>query len=105
MPDSTDVVRRFARLRVPIGFAFGALTGWLAAPSPATIAAGAAVAALGEAMRIWAAGHLNKGREVTVSGPYRWLAHPLYRVRRERRPEEDRAQQVQHREHKDDCVR
>ncbi len=32
----------------------------------------------GEALRIWAAGHLNKSREVTSSGPYRWFAHPLY---------------------------
>ncbi len=29
-------------------------------------------------MRVWAAGHLNKSREVTTSGPYRWFAHPLY---------------------------
>ena len=29
-------------------------------------------------MRIWAAGHLEKGREVTRSGPYRWTRHPLY---------------------------
>jgi hypothetical protein len=33
---------------------------------------------LGEWLRIWAAGHLNKAREVTTSGPYRWFAHPLY---------------------------
>ena len=33
---------------------------------------------LGEAIRIWAAGHLEKGREVTKSGPYRWTGHPLY---------------------------
>ena len=32
----------------------------------------------GEALRIWAAGHLEKGREVTASGPYRWTRHPLY---------------------------
>jgi protein-S-isoprenylcysteine O-methyltransferase Ste14 len=36
------------------------------------------VAALGEALRIWAAGHLEKGREVTKSGPYRFTGHPLY---------------------------
>ena len=36
------------------------------------------VAACGEAIRFWAAGHLQKSREVTVSGPYRWTAHPLY---------------------------
>jgi len=32
----------------------------------------------GEAIRVWAAGHLNKSREVTRSGPYRFVAHPLY---------------------------
>jgi Phospholipid methyltransferase len=36
------------------------------------------MAACGEALRVWASGHLNKAREVTRSGPYRWLAHPLY---------------------------
>ena len=34
--------------------------------------------ALGEALRIWAAGHLEKSREVTSSGPYRYTRHPLY---------------------------
>jgi len=29
-------------------------------------------------MRIWASGHLEKGREVTQSGPYRLTRHPLY---------------------------
>jgi hypothetical protein len=32
----------------------------------------------GESLRLWAAGHLNKSREVTTSGPYRWIGHPLY---------------------------
>ena len=27
---------------------------------------------------MWAAGHLEKNREVTASGPYRYLQHPLY---------------------------
>jgi hypothetical protein len=36
------------------------------------------VALAGEAVRVWASGHLNKSREVTASGPYRWFAHPLY---------------------------
>ena len=39
---------------------------------------GLAVAAGGEGIRIWAAGHLEKGREITRSGPYRWSRHPLY---------------------------
>ena len=74
----TDAVRRLARLRVPLGFAFAVLVFWLARPTPAFLVWGGLVAAIGEALRIWAAGHLNKSREVTSSGPYRWFAHPLY---------------------------
>ena len=73
-----DLVRRLARLRVPLGFLFALLVFWLARPTGATLFWGTLVAAAGEALRIWAAGHLNKSREVTSSGPYRWLGHPLY---------------------------
>jgi protein-S-isoprenylcysteine O-methyltransferase Ste14 len=65
-------------MRVPLGFLCGALALWLARPTGRTLVAGAAVASAGEALRIWAAGHLNKSREVTSSGPYRWTGHPLY---------------------------
>lgn len=40
--------------------------------------AGLLVAFAGEVIRVWAAGHLEKSREVTRSGPYRWMRHPLY---------------------------
>jgi hypothetical protein len=50
----------------------------LARPTKTSLAAGLAVALFGEALRVWAAGHLNKAREVTSSGPYRWVPHPLY---------------------------
>ena len=36
------------------------------------------VATVGELVRLWAAGHIDKGREVTRSGPYRLVRHPLY---------------------------
>jgi protein-S-isoprenylcysteine O-methyltransferase Ste14 len=72
------VVSLLARLRVPLGFVFGALVLWLAQPTAGSLMLGSLFAALGEGLRIWAAGHLNKSREVTMSGPYRWLAHPLY---------------------------
>jgi protein-S-isoprenylcysteine O-methyltransferase Ste14 len=75
---AASVWRQLARLRVTLGFVFGVAVLWLAAPTPTTLWVGAAVAAVGEALRIWAAGHLNKSREVTSSGPYRWFAHPLY---------------------------
>jgi hypothetical protein len=69
---------RLARLRVPLGFVFGATALALARPTPRSLAWGAAIAGVGEALRVWAAGHLEKGREVTASGPYRWTRHPLY---------------------------
>jgi protein-S-isoprenylcysteine O-methyltransferase Ste14 len=72
------LIAGLARLRVALGFVFGALVLILAHPSRASVAAGMTVAAGGEAIRFWAAGHLQKSREVTVSGPYRWSAHPLY---------------------------
>jgi protein-S-isoprenylcysteine O-methyltransferase Ste14 len=69
---------RLARLRVPLGFLCGLLVLWLATPSWTTLAWGLPLACVGEALRVWAAGHLEKSREVTRSGPYRWLRHPLY---------------------------
>jgi len=73
-----DVWSRLARLRVPLGFVAGILVLWLARPSWRPLALGTAVAIAGESIRVWAAGHLEKGREVTRSGPYRWSRHPLY---------------------------
>src|SRR5262245_65246387 len=67
-----------ARYRVRLGFAAAVLVFWLARPSTWSLMVGAAVAMIGEAIRIWAAGHLEKGREVTISGPYRFTRHPLY---------------------------
>jgi protein-S-isoprenylcysteine O-methyltransferase Ste14 len=69
---------RLAGLRVTIGFVFGAIVLWLAEPTRQSFTIGATVASVGEGLRIWAAGHLHKSREVTSSGPYRWCRHPLY---------------------------
>ena len=84
-----DVTRRLAKLRarlaialarrrVPLGYALGAVALWLAAPTARSLAIGAGIGAIGEALRIWAAGHLEKGREVTSTGPYALTRHPLY---------------------------
>ena len=72
------VTRTLARLRVPLGFVFAIVVIWIATPTWESLAWGLPLAALGEALRFWAAGHLEKSREVTRSGPYRWLRHPLY---------------------------
>jgi protein-S-isoprenylcysteine O-methyltransferase Ste14 len=69
---------RVARLRVPLGFAAAAIAFVLARPSWPSWALGLFVAVCGELLRVWAAGHLEKGREITSSGPYRLVRHPLY---------------------------
>jgi protein-S-isoprenylcysteine O-methyltransferase Ste14 len=73
-----EIVRRLARLRVPLGYVLGVAAFWLTQPTANSLSAGAIVALAGEAIRIWAAGHLEKGREVTTSGPYAFTRHPLY---------------------------
>jgi protein-S-isoprenylcysteine O-methyltransferase Ste14 len=50
----------------------------LARPRPAWLAAGAAPIVLGELLRIWAAGHLEKNKKLTVTGPYAHVKNPLY---------------------------
>ena len=67
-----------ARWRVPLGFFCAGAVLYLARPTPRSLAIGGAVAVAGELIRVWAAGHLDKGREVTESGPYRFTRHPLY---------------------------
>ena len=66
------------RLRVPIGFVCGALAFWLAQPTPRPSRSAAPSRSPARRSAIWAAGHLEKGREVTTSGPYAFTRHPLY---------------------------
>ncbi|MFB3854915.1 MAG: isoprenylcysteine carboxylmethyltransferase family protein [Vicinamibacterales bacterium] len=73
-----DAGARVARLRVPLGFALGAVALLLARPTWKSLAWGLPLAVAGEMLRVWASGHLEKNREVTASGPYRWTGHPLY---------------------------
>jgi hypothetical protein len=47
-------------------------------PSAATILAGVPLLLLGIAMHLWAKGCLHQEREVTTSGPYRYVRHPFY---------------------------
>lgn len=71
-------MRLLARFRVFLGFVFAVVALWLAAPTAHSLLFGGAVMVLGESIRVWAAGHLEKSREVTRSGPYRFIRHPLY---------------------------
>ena len=75
---SDRVIAFLAKKRVPLGFVTTIAALVLARPTWTTWRIGLLVALVGEAIRVWAAGHLEKGREVTSSGPYRWTGHPLY---------------------------
>ena len=66
------------RFRVFLGFVFAAVALYLATPTPTTLMLGGIVSVAGELIRLWAAGHLEKSKEVTRSGPYRFTRHPLY---------------------------
>jgi protein-S-isoprenylcysteine O-methyltransferase Ste14 len=73
-----DIAGFLVRRRVALG-GLGAVAALvLAEPSWTRLAIGFAVACAGEGLRLWAAGHLEKNREVTTSGPYRLTRHPLY---------------------------
>lgn len=39
---------------------------------------GSLLALFGEAIRVWAAGHLEKNKTLTTSGPYAFVRNPLY---------------------------
>ena len=69
---------RLSRLRVPAGWLAGLLLLALARPSPATLLVGAALAAAGEAVRLWASGHIEKTRRLATGGPYAHTRNPLY---------------------------
>ena len=70
--------RAIARRRVALGFGAAVVAVIFARPTWQSWLIGLVVALIGEGIRIWAAGHLEKSREVTRSGPYRWTRHPLY---------------------------
>jgi protein-S-isoprenylcysteine O-methyltransferase Ste14 len=50
----------------------------LARPTPLLVALGAGLALLGESIRLWAAGHLQKSVRLATSGPYAFTQNPLY---------------------------
>ena len=47
-------------------------------PRPSGFLWAAPLIALGLALRSWSAGHLVKNQDLTMTGPYAHLRHPLY---------------------------
>jgi protein-S-isoprenylcysteine O-methyltransferase Ste14 len=63
---------------VPLGFCFAGFYAFFSEPTPTWLWPGMLIAILGLMIRIWASGHLKKGCELCLSGPYRWTRNPLY---------------------------
>ena len=66
------------RLRAFLMYLFAAALVLSARPTAASMAAGLAVIAAGEVLRLWATGYLHKTESLTVAGPYAYVRHPLY---------------------------
>lgn len=66
------------KLRVPLGTALGAVFLILMHPSFRSLWIGGTVALIGAALRVWAAGHIDKGKVLAQSGPYALTRNPLY---------------------------
>jgi hypothetical protein len=66
------------KLRVPVGTVLGILFLLLMHPSLRSLLIGGAITLPGCLLRLWAAGHIEKGRVLTQSGPYAFTRNPLY---------------------------
>ncbi|MGD0110265.1 MAG: isoprenylcysteine carboxylmethyltransferase family protein [Armatimonadota bacterium] len=67
---------RLRRTHIHFLLALAALV--LAHPRPVTNIIGTVLCVVGIAVRVWAAGVLEKGGGLCTDGPYRWVRHPLY---------------------------
>ena len=67
-----------SRLRVPAGYVIGVVVLGLARPRPDWLAVALTCVVLGEAIRVWAAGHIEKTRRLAMGGPYAHTRNPLY---------------------------
>lgn len=69
---------KLSAIRVPAGYVVGAILVVLARPQPRSIVIGLVIATLGEAVRLWASGHIEKTEKLATGGPYAHTRNPLY---------------------------
>jgi protein-S-isoprenylcysteine O-methyltransferase Ste14 len=70
--------KRAQKMRVPAGTFLGIVFLLLMHPSIRSLWIGGGIAAAGALFRLWAAGHIEKGRVLTCGGPYALTRNPLY---------------------------
>lgn len=79
LPGLTRRWRRWAaHNRVRVTIIFGLAYVAFSRPHWNGLAAGTALIALGQALRLWGAGYLEKNQRLARAGPYRHVRHPLY---------------------------
>jgi protein-S-isoprenylcysteine O-methyltransferase Ste14 len=66
------------KIRVPVGTLLGAIFLLFMHPSISSLWIGGVVAFSGAFLRLWAAGHIDKGTSLTRGGPYALTRNPLY---------------------------
>jgi protein-S-isoprenylcysteine O-methyltransferase Ste14 len=69
------------KTRVPAGTALGVIFLYLIykkGPSLQSLLIGGMFSSAGALLRLWAAGHIEKGRVLTQGGPYAFTRNPLY---------------------------
>ena len=77
-PNPQPYSRIARRIRVPLTFAFTGVCLWLAESTWTSIAIGAVIMVFGLLLRGRAAGHVQKDKVLTVTGPYAYTRNPLY---------------------------
>jgi len=68
----------FLRARIPASILMAVAILIFAHPSRESFFTGLSVIFFGDILRIWASGHIHKSAEVTTTGPYALIRHPLY---------------------------
>ncbi len=66
------------KTRVPVGTVLGIIFLLWMHPSFRSLWIGGVIALIGALLRLWAAGHIEKGRILTQGGPYALTRNPLY---------------------------
>jgi protein-S-isoprenylcysteine O-methyltransferase Ste14 len=78
-PPAVSTWSRVARrIRVPLGFIFAVVYVWLARPTTTSLGVGGLLLIPGLVLRGLASGHVQKDRQLTISGPYAYTRNPLY---------------------------
>lgn len=77
-PAAAQRNRALGILRLAVVWMVAGGLAWFGNPGRAEWAIGLALAALGEGLRVWAAGYLVKTKELITGGPYAHVRNPLY---------------------------